>query len=158
MKISKIFWKTWQFHAGECDSKMWVFELRIKHFVSCKLPDKQCESQSICALWNMSVCTLFQVHKCDKVNLFGRFCSLVDEKCWKFHVFSLRFLYVASQILKNVIAIFVAPVSSPYLQDMLWNTKVSHNSTNRNIPEIKLWKKVQSLKEVSVCFNSFLFY
>ena len=73
-----------------------------------------CESQSICALWNMSVCTLFQVHKCDKVNLFGRFCSLVDEKCWKFHVFSLRFLYVASQILKNVIAIFVAPVSSPF--------------------------------------------
>ena len=54
----------------ENDSKMWACELQIKQLASCKLPDEQFTSQPICKLGNISVCKLFQVQKCDKVNLF----------------------------------------------------------------------------------------
>ena len=112
------------------DLKMRACELQIEQLVSCKPPDEQFVSQSVCELWNMSVCTFFQVRRCGKTNLFWRF-------CWRF---------------------LLRRVPTHFLQDMLLNNKVSYDLTNiSNILEIKIQKKVQSLKEGSVCLNSFLF-
>ena len=52
------------------DWRLEAYKLRIEQLASCKLPDEQFASQSFCKLWNVSVCTLFQVRTCDKVYLF----------------------------------------------------------------------------------------
>ena len=94
----------------ESDLKMWACELHIKQLASCKLPDEQFASQPICKLWNISVCTLFQVQKCDKVNLFWNdicfeFCFEIrnDLKIYKKFELESTFIEIVNPRKSNII-------------------------------------------------------
>ena len=124
------------------DSKMRACELRFKKFASWKLPAEQFSSQYIFKLWiivGCEVCILFHVHKCDKVNLFWRCCSVVDDKYWKFLMFLLQYGFFILQVkysrLLYLSLLRLVPAS--FLQEKLWNYNLKCSFTNvRNIAEI----------------------